>query len=207
MPLPDVPAAGAPALTTVRFALTRATGTPGATTARLLAGKWTFTPVPGTRSTTTRLAPATFQVRPTAEEIAAGSFALDLYATDDPAWLAAWCWKVREPFPGTTRYVAVPRAGGPLEYAALTEVDPTTLAAAPSPATVDAEQRLAIDTAARVADLEAAVLSLQGATTVVGTPAYEHTPIGDTPAAVAAYVEDYLPAAAGYITGTLGGTI
>lgn len=229
MPLPDV---GAPALTTIRFDLARATGGASdslypALPSRLLAGKWKFTPVPGARSATSRLAPAAFQARPTAEEIRAGFFVLDLFATDDPAWLTPWCWKVTEPYPGTTRYVVVPRADLALEYAALVEVDPANLEPLPGQpvvalAGVDTDgdrvpdwfEDLTRDQATRIADLEAAVLGLQtrsvaSGQTISEAEAYTTTPIGDSPAAVQAYVQTHVetPAQAGLIGGYLGGTI
>lgn len=226
MPLPDV---GAPALTTVRFDLVQATGGDGYDTppARLPRGRWTFTPVPGALSEDTRLSPTTFQVRPTAEEIEAGFFVLDLFATDDPAWLTAWCWKVRPPFPAATRHVAVPRSATAVDFDDLTDIDPTTLAPVPGQraavlAGVDADRNrvpdwfeaLVRDQTIRIAELEAAVLGLQARLVADGqavgpVEAYATAPIGDSPAAVQAYVETHVetPAQAGYIGGYFGGTI
>lgn len=218
MPLPDI---GAPALSTIRFDLAAATGLDApAPASRLLRGKWTFTPIPGARSATSRLAPKAFQVQPLPEEVADGFFLLDLFTTDDPAWTTAWCWKVREPWPGTTRHVLVPTSGQALEYAALLDVDPGTLTVLPGQpqltalAGVDADrdhvpdwvEALVRDQTTRIADLEAAVLALQA-----GGPAnpYATAPIGDSPAAVEAYVHTHVeePASAGYIGGALGGFI
>lgn len=148
---------------------------------RLQATRWT--PV-GRLATAERVVVNTrLDIAPSAEDVAAGFYTFALMATDDPDWLAPWCWRVSEPG-GRTRHVLVPSSDEPLSYSQLVEVDPATFDPVPDPA-----HGLWLgfrDLARRVAQIEA------------GHPVSD--PIGTTDADLDAYV-------AGFLDGTFGATL